>query len=370
MNKIYLLLLCLVLYTNTVNSEELVLWSQSAILIDYETEQILFQKNKNQAIQPASMTKLITIFMAYRAIESGQIKKNDLVPISNNADYKNLPRDSSLMFIEKGQKVTLLELMIGLAIPSGNDAAIAIAEYLYGTVESYLIEVNKLMKKMGLTDLKFVDSSGYSDDNSITPAQFAEFCTIFIKKYPESLEELFSLESFTYPKIENGSSTLGGITQFNHNPIIKVYPQCDGLKTGFINASGMNISLTAKNDKRRVVAVLTGVKDEKLGDAELKRIHDSLILLNHGLTDFKNIRLDKIVLPEIKVLNSTTKSIKPIIPYKSNFLLYNNIEPTYKIKSIKPPIEYGETLGFVYFTQGDIDYKFPIISNKEIYNLN
>lgn len=346
------------------------LWSQSAILVDYDTEQILFEKNKDLKIQPASMTKMVTLYMVYSAIEKGIANKNDLVPISKRADYKNLPKDSSLMFIEEGQKVTLLELMKGLAIPSGNDAAIAVAEYLYGSVENYLVEVNLMIKDLGLSKVSFVDSSGYSDENTITAAQFVEFCIIFLKKYPESLNELFSLDDFTYPNKQNGYTSIGSIKQYNHNPIIKIYPECDGLKTGFINSSGMNISLTAKNDSRRVVAVLTGVKDDIKKDAELKRIYDSIILLNHGLNNYTNVRLDKIKLPSINVLNGNIKSITPIIPYKRFFSLFNEISISYSIKTITAPIEYGTQLGYVYLDQFGSIFKFPIIANNQIYSLN
>lgn len=95
----------------TINAEEtvLALWSETAILIDYTTEQILFEKNKDVSFPPASMTKLLTLYMTYREIEDGNVHFSDIVPISSRADYKNLPRDSSLMFLEKGQHVTLYE---------------------------------------------------------------------------------------------------------------------------------------------------------------------------------------------------------------------------------------------------------------------
>lgn len=369
MNKIFIfqifILLSVSIYSNNLN-----IWSQSAILVDLETKQILFEKNKDQLIQPASMTKLVTLYMVYRAIENRSISKDDLVNISWNADYRNLPRDSSLMFIEKGQKVTLFELMKGLAIPSGNDAAIAIAEFLYGSVDNYLKEVNNLMKYLGLKNITFVDSSGYSDNNMITTSDFIEFCIIFLDEFPQALNELFSLDSFTYPKKENGTSSIGSITQFNHNPIIKIYPEADGLKTGFINSSGMNISLTAKNNERRVVAVLAGVKDPIKKDAELKRIYDSIILLNQGLNNFTNINLDKIDMPYIKVQNSNIQITQPIIAYKRKFTLAKDYKVEYSINTLTAPIKYGEFLGYAYIQQDNSIYTFPIRSNQEIYSSN
>ncbi len=350
-----------------IEAYELNLWSETAIVIDYNTEQILYEKNRNLIIPPASMTKLVTLYMVYLELESGRINRDDIVPVSYRADYKNLARDSSLMFIEEGQVVSLFELMIGLAIPSGNDAAIAIAEYLYGSVEQYLEKVNNQMNLLGLEDLNFVDSSGFSDFNEITTKQFVEFCLLIIKRFPMITEELFSLKSFTYPKKHNGLTSIGGIKQYNHNPIIDIFPGCDGLKTGFINKSGMNISLTASRNSRRVVAVLAGVKDSDKKRAETKRIYDSITILNYALNNFVNINLDEIKLPLIKIEGSKNIFLEPIIPYKRKFSNYLKSTFVYELINSKAPIEFGEPLGFVYIHQERQIYKFPISSNRQIY---
>ena len=338
-------------------SQNLILWSESAISIDFKTEQILYQKNKDLIIPPASMTKLITLYMAYMEIEKGNVKKSDFVNISPRADYKNLPRDSSLMFIEEGQKVSLLELMKGLAIPSGNDAAIAVAEHLFGSVEIYLIEVNKEMKRLGLNNLKFVDSSGFDDDNQITVGDFAQFCIILLKKYPEIKNELFYLESFTYPTKENGLSSIGSIKQYNHNKLIGIYPDCEGLKTGFINKSGMNISLTATREGRQIIGVLAGVKDKDKNTAELKRFYDSITLLNYSFDSFYFTYLDKISLPVIK---NNNKNIEAFIPYKREILYSKNTSIYFDLNN--PIINFNKMdfLGFVYFDDGINKSKYPI----------
>ncbi|OQY39326.1 MAG: hypothetical protein B6229_03975 [Spirochaetaceae bacterium 4572_7] len=238
-------------------SDELELWSQAAILIDGETDQILYQKNPNKLVAPASMTKVVTLFIVYEYISQGG-HKDEYVTVSKNADWRNLPRDSSLMFIEEGQSVTLLELMKGLAIPSGNDAAIAIAEHISGSVPAFIEFMNRRVTELGFRSMKFIDASGFDDNNSITVLEFAQFVAIFYEKYPEAIEELFSLKEFSYPKIKNGETSIGLVTQFNHNPMVGYFPGCDGLKTGFIYKSGLNISLSAKRNGRRVYAVLSG----------------------------------------------------------------------------------------------------------------
>lgn len=360
-------ILTLFIFINTfLVSIEIDLWSKSAILVDYNTEQILYKKNIDSDIPPASMTKLITLFLTYEEISKGNIAKTDLVSISSKADWRNLPRDSSFMFIEEGQKVTLLELMIGLAIPSGNDAAIAIAEYISGSTDLFIEKMNMEMQRLGFKTLRFVDTSGFDDYNNITVREFVEFCIYFTKKYPQSLDELFSLRKFTYPHKSNGNSSIGSIKQFNHNPMVELYPGCDGLKTGFIHKSGMNISITAKRDNRRVFAVLTGIKDKNKKRAALKRIVDCTKLLDYGLKHNKNIHLDKISLPPISVKNGTIQSIIPVIPYKRIFSINTITNIKYNISSIKAPVSYGQFLGSVTLYQNGHKHTFPIYSETII----
>lgn len=345
---------------------EIKLWSKSAILVDYETDQILYQKNIDYNIPPASMTKLVTLYLTYQELEKGYISRTDLVPVSYKADWRNLPRDSSLMFIEQGQNVTLLDLMIGLAIPSGNDAAIAIAEYISGDTESFINKMNFEMKSLGFNSIRFVDTSGFDDNNNITVREFVEFCMLFTKKYPESLKELFSINDFTYPKRINGYTSIGSIKQYNHNPMIDLYPGCDGLKTGFIDKSGMNISLTAQLEGRRVFAVITGIKDKNKKKAELKRIVDCTKILDYGLKHNKNILLEKIKLPPLKVHNGHEKTITPIIPYKKKFSINGSINFKYNIRKINAPVAYRQLLGEVTLVQGEQEHTFPVYSDTII----
>lgn len=364
MHKTFFLLF-LILNLNILYSNNLNLWSQSAIVIDYDTEQILYEKNIDLKIPPASMTKLVTIYMTYNFLKREKIDIDTRVSISKNADWRNLPRDSSLMFIEEGQLVTFRELLIGLAIPSGNDAAIAIAEAVSGSVDNFVKDMNNEMTNLGFKTIKFVEPSGYEDENVISVREFSEFCLLFTKKYPHSLDELFSLESYTYPKKHNGYTSIGGIKQYNRNPMIDLYPGCDGLKTGFIYKSGMNVSLTATKDNRRVITVIAGVKDSNKENAERKRIVDSTKLLDFGLNK-KNIYLDKIELPSIKVNNGKSKSITPYIPYKSLITKGNIEEISYSIDSVTAPIYIGDKLGYVYFKLFNKSYSYPIYSKENI----
>lgn len=344
-------------------SNKLEIWSESAIVIDIKTDYIIYKKNINKVLSPASMTKLVTIYTLYEDINKGIYSKETLVPITKKADWRTLPRESSLMFIEEGHKVTVLELMKGLAISSGNDAAIAIAEFVSGSVDQFVDRMNLEMQKIGLENINFEDPSGYSSKNRITALEYAQFCKILIKKYPESINELFSLESYLYPKKKNGKTSIGGILQYNRNKLVVDYPGCDGLKTGFINESGMNIAITAKRDNLRVIAVLIGAKDKNKKVAEQKRYDDSIKLLDFAFSNYEYVQLDKIDLPYIKDL-----SLKPKIPYKNSILINkNDFEITYNLEKIEKEIYIDRKIGSVKIdNSGDILY-FDIVGSKIFY---
>lgn len=359
MKKIMLLVFGIV---STINlySNKLELWSESAIVIDFETDYIIFKKNIDEKLSPASMTKLVTLYVLYEDIRKGVYYKDTLVPISKEADWRSLPRESSLMFIEEGHKVTVLELMKGLAISSGNDAAIAIAEFVSGSVEKFVDRMNLEMKKLGLADIFFDDPSGYSSKNRITALEYVQFCKLLLKNHPESIEELFSLQSYLYPKKHNGITSIGGILQYNRNKLVTEYPGCDGLKTGFINESGMNIALTAKRDNLRVIAILIGAKDKNKKRAEQKRYEDAVKILDYSFNNFKYVQLDKIDLPIIESM-----SIKPQIPYKKKILINkNSFDMNYNLLKIEKEIYIDTKIGSVIINNGNEVLKFPIVGNK------
>ena len=345
MHKIKLLLFLLIISINCFGNNPDI-WSKSGIVVDGETEQILFEKNSHLIVPPASMTKLVTLYIVYKEIEKGNLSYKVNVPVSYNADWRNLPKDSSLMFLKEGDKVTLYDLMEGLAVPSGNDAAIAIAEYISGSTELFVKRMNLEMAKLGFKTLHFVDPSGFNDDNEITVNEFVQFIMIFNKEFPHSIDDLFTKKSYTY----------NGIKQYNHNPMIGLYRGCDGLKTGFIYKSGLNISLTAKKGDRRVFIVLSGVMVDNKEDAERKRIVDSSVLLNYAFSSFYNTYLDKIILPGV-FLPKSNEVVTPVIPFKSRITLGSINDIRYKIDRDRN--EPDAIIGKVFFKMADKEFSFP-----------
>ncbi|MEW5818515.1 MAG: D-alanyl-D-alanine carboxypeptidase family protein, partial [Spirochaetota bacterium] len=238
-----------------------VISAESAILLDYTTGTVLFEKNADLLIPPASLTKLITIAIAEDVIENGSVNLNEEVEIKPEYWAVNMPRDSSLMFLGPHQRVSLRDLLKGIAVSSGNDAAYALADFIAGSVSGFVELMNQKVRNLGFTTMHFVEPSGMSSKNRITAREYAAFCRDYINRHPESLKELYSLKEFTFPRPENLKDGYKGtpITQYNRNSLLWSLEGVDGLKTGFIEASGYNIALTAQRDGMRVIAVLLGI---------------------------------------------------------------------------------------------------------------
>jgi len=274
--------------------------AKSAILIDYDSGQVLFEQNADLPIAPASLTKLMTLHIAFERIESGDISKDDLVNIRKEAWAATMP-GSSVMFLEPGQIVTVEEIMKGIAIASGNDASIALAQHIAGSVDAFVDLMNQEAKELGFTTFHFEDPAGLDPRNQITAREFAQFARLYIQEHPEALTELHSVKSFTYPQEHNipedKKGTTESITQPNRNNLLGVVEGVDGLKTGFIEESGYNFAVTAKRGDMRLIGVILGVPGANEEEGSAKRAEEGTELLEWGFKNFVSVTPE---MPEIK----------------------------------------------------------------------
>jgi serine-type D-Ala-D-Ala carboxypeptidase (penicillin-binding protein 5/6) len=339
-----------------------ILNARSAILIDNQTGTVLFEKNSTLSIPPASMTKLMTLYIVYKNIEQGRLSKDEFIRIGKGADFRSLPPHSSLMFLEEGQVVSIIDLMRGLAISSGNDAAIAIAIRIAGSVDSFVDLMNREATELGLESVHFDDASGLSSENSTNAADFARFCSVYINSFPSAIAELHSLRSFSYPKEENwlsnGDSVHGTIVQYNHSKLIKWYFPVDGLKTGYIDESGYNVALTGEMNGRRLIAVLLGGYGKSNSQGSLIRAIDGVNLLSYGFYRYTNVKskVSGIYKPRVWKGSATNLRIQyPEIPLLS---LTVEMAATLQIKVNLPdqiiaPITKGDIIGTVFQYSGN-----------------
>lgn len=220
--------------------------ARSAIVYDLASGKVLYEQNADELIPPASLTKIVTLYLTWEAIESGQISLSDRVRVSRYA--ASMP--NVRMGLRAGDVVTVSELIHGMAIESGNDAAVAMAEYLGGTVPHFVAMMNTKARELGMTHTHFVTPNGLPAQGQLTTARdIMKASVAYIRRFPDALA-ISSLRSFTYK----------GKTDHNPNNLLGVCPGVDGLKTGFVCASGFNISATAMRDHTRIIAVVLGAQ--------------------------------------------------------------------------------------------------------------
>ena len=262
--------------------------SRAAVMIDMATGALLYSKNPRMEIPPASLTKLMTMHIVLNEVEAGRISLDDIVELTRESWAQSQPRGSSLMFLAPGQIVTLREIMLGMAVPSGNDAAVAAALHIASSVSEFIGMMNAEARRMGLYTTRFSDTSGVSRRNITTAVEYAYFARQYITLHPYTLNDFHSVTVFSYPLAENVAPQFqarpGTITQTNRNNLLYNFPGVDGLKTGYIPASGNNLALTAQRGDTRFILILLGAPSVQVRDV------DCTNLLEWAFANFKTVR--------------------------------------------------------------------------------
>ena len=234
--------------------------AEQAIVMDFDTNEILFEKNSNSKTPPASMTKIMTVYAAFDRLKNTDLSINNECTVSAKA-YK---MGGSRTFLEIDDKVSIDDLLKGIIIQSGNDASVALAECLAGTEEDFAKLMNVYAKRLGMNNTNFINSSGWpEDDHYSTVYDLAILSNAVIREFPD-LYLYFADEEFTY----------NGIKQPNRNKLLSSVQGADGLKTGFTKASGWGIAATAKREDRRITVVINGTNSSR------SRMNESANLIN------------------------------------------------------------------------------------------
>ncbi|MGI9510898.1 MAG: D-alanyl-D-alanine carboxypeptidase family protein [Geminicoccaceae bacterium] len=245
--------------------------AKAAFLVDLETDQILFEKNPDQPLPPASMSKLMTAYMVLEQLEDGRLKMDDTLPISEKAWKKG----GSKMFVEVGKRARVDDLLRGIIILSGNDACIVIAEGLAGSEENFARDMTEKGKEIGLTNSTFKNASGWPDPGHLMTARdLATLARRLIEDFPDYYD-IFSERDFEY----------SGIRQPNRNLLLDRVPGADGLKTGHTQEAGYGLVASAIRDDRRLISVAVGLDSAQARALENER------LLEYGFRRFRNYSL-------------------------------------------------------------------------------
>ena len=313
--------------------------ARTAILQDYLSGKILYEKDADRQIFPASMTKIMTSIIAFDLLKSGELSLDEKFLVSENA-WRLSQAGYSSMFIMVGDEITVENLLRGIIVSSGNDACIALAEGIAGTEEEFAIMMTEKAKEIGMENTNFSNSSGINaPDNLSTVRDILIMSNYLIKNYP-NYYEYYKETEFTWDRT-------GGdpIKQGNRNPLLYKNIGVDGIKTGYLAYEKYSLASTIKRNGRRIIAVGSGFVSKN------ERSKQSLKLLTYGLTNFDTVNIAKKdeIFDELDVWQGTQKKIKSYI----NEDVYQTI-PKAKKKYLKVSVNY----------QGPL--KAPILKNEII----
>lgn len=337
MKRIILVIIFLFsIFIKLVNAEELAMNSESAILLEVSTGKVIYEKNADKKLAPASMTKVMSMLLIMEAIDSGKLSFDDEVVISENASSMG----GSQIFLQAGEKYKVRELLKGIAIASGNDAVVAMAEKTMGSVAAFVDAMNKKATSLGLKNTRFSNPHGLESENHYTTARDMSIMARELLKH-ESILEFTSIYE-DYLKKPDGSS----IWLVNTNRLVRFYEGVDGLKTGFTNQAGYCITATAKRGNIRFLSVSMNAKTSDL------RSKDTANMLNYGFNTYKlDILFEKNKeLGDIKIekghLNKTKLYLeRDITILKKQSDLDEEYTYNIKVNTLTPPLKSGDVVG-------------------------
>ena len=334
----------------------------SFILMDADSGEILASENPDETMHPASLTKMLTTYIAEAELAAGNIKREDKVLVSEKA----WSMGGSTMFIEVGERVPVEELMKGVIIVSGNDASVALAEHIAGSEDAFAQLMNNTARKLGMINTRFVNSSGWpADDHYSTARDMAILSRHIVQDYPEYYP-LYAEKYYQYGVDKRTGKPLR--RQANRNRLLWSNPYVDGLKTGHIEATGYSLAATALRDGRRLISIILGARSEK------QRAEETQKLLTYGFRFFENIDIKKggEALEKVRIWkgeeNETTVAIAQdlivTVPRGTGKHLkaVMNIDP-----QVEAPVTVGQRLGSLKVMRDDeVVREVPLLAQKPV----
>lgn len=337
---------------------ELPIKAESAILIDAHSGKILYEKDPHKTLPPASVTKLMTLVLAMDAIKEGKASLNDEVVASPNAASYG----GSQIYLAPGEKLTLKELLLGIALASGNDASVAVAEHIAGTHEAFVDMMNKKAAELGLRNTHFVNCNGLHDPNHYTSAYDMAQIALYALRYPE-LRELCSVKHY---RIREGTNR--PFQYDNKNKLLWQYPGTDGFKTGWTNEAKYCLAATVERNGLRFVSVVMG-SPEKSG-----HFADTKILWNWGYSQytFKQFHKENEVITQVKVGKGQVDSVAAVPEKKVGITLpkgqdKNLTTQVTTLSILNAPVKAGQVVGHISILKdGEVVERVNLVAKERI----
>jgi len=334
--------------------------AQYALMMDFETGAVLFSKDGDQTMAPASMAKLMTVAILFEKLKHGELRLEDTFTVSEQAWRLSVAgkNESSKMFVSIGSQIKVEDLLRGIIVQSGNDACTVVAEHFSGSEEAFSDLMNAEAKKIGLKGSVFKNASGLPHpDMHVTAHDLALLAAYLIREFPD-LYRFFGEQEFTW----------NGIKQANRNLLLGSYPGADGLKTGHTQASGYGMVASAVQDGRRLILVVNGLKNETERASETKRLFDL------AFREFRTYTLLKAgeVVGEAEVWAGEVRGVPLAVRQPVKMLMRRASRDGLKVKldylePVIPPVARGQELGKLTISAPGVpDTTVPVYAGAEV----
>lgn len=310
--------------------------AKSAIMIEFSTGKIIYEKNADEQLSMASMTKMMTLLLIMENIESGNLKWDELVTASENAASMG----GSQIFLEVGEQMTVEDLVKGICIGSGNDAAVAMAERIGGTEENFVKMMNDKAKELELKNTNFKNACGLDEEDHYSSARDMVLIAKELVKYDKILEYTGTYEDYLRKNTDNSFWLV------NTNKLVRYYQGVDGLKTGYTSTAGYCITTTAKRNDMRLITVVMGEPSSAIRNSE------TTTMLDYGFNTYEidqifskdaTISKEKVTLGKTDTVEITPKEDINILNTKTG--TKRNVTYELELDNIKAPIKKGDVVG-------------------------
>ncbi len=357
---LFLFIISLVLLPRVVfaNDGDFTPNASSAILIDYDTKEVLYGKDENKRTSVASLTKMMGLILIMEKIDEGSLKTSEILTISKNAKEMG----GTQLWLEEGEKISVDDLLKGITMASANDAMVAMAERISGTEAAFVKKMNNKARELGLKNTNFVNCTGFDEEGAYSTAYDMSIIASELLKHKKILDYTSKYESYVRENTNNKT----WIT--NTNKLVKFYKGVDGLKTGYTDNAGSSIAVTAQKDGLRLIAISFGYNDTRTRNSEMTA------LLDYGFNQYTSktiIKKDQII-KQISLPKADKDKINLLVKEDINITNKIGSNPkkyTYyiKLKEISFPVKKGDTLGTLYLkTDSKIIKEVDLITDTDI----
>lgn len=333
--------------------------ASSAIIMERDTGEVLYEKNSEESLPPASMTKIMTMLLIMEAIDKKQLKYEDMIRASENAASMG----GSQIFLEPGEEMSVQDMLKGIAVASGNDASVAMAEHLGGTEAGFADMMNEKAKELGLEKTHFSNSNGLPIENHYTSAHDLAVIAKELLKYEDITKFTGIYEDYLRQDTDNPFWLV------NTNKLVRFYPGVDGLKTGFTKEAKYGLTATAEKDGMRIIAVVMGSPTPK------ERNADVTTMLDFAFSQYKTHKLHERneAVGEVKISKGQQKKVKAVTGESISILTkktesIDQVEEKIELnENMKAPILKGDEIGtLIVENGGKVVSETPLVAEDEV----